>query len=82
MPMDKGLKSQKNNKKLNLTSREIMLCNELELSFHEYLFIKEYLVRECLVQGFLTRQDSQDKISLGKQILNQSRTNSEEFLTF
>ena len=48
------LKSKSDNKdnKASLTDQEIKLCENLGLIFHEYLFIKEVLVRESISQGF------------------------------
>ena len=70
------LKSKSDNKdnKASLTDQEIKLCENLGLIFHEYLFIKEVLVRESISQGFQSRSFAENAFKIGKPFyINKSR---------
>jgi transcriptional adapter 2-alpha len=55
--------------KTTLTEQEIKLCESLGLIFHEYLFIKEVLVRESISQGFLSRNFAEQAFKIGNKKL-------------
>jgi len=55
--------------KASLTDQEIKLCENLGLIFHEYLFIKEVLVRESISQGFLSRSFAENAFKIDKERL-------------
>lgn len=65
------LKSKCDNKdnKASLTDQEIKLCENLGLIFHEYLFIKEVLVRESISQGFQSRSFAENAFKIDKERL-------------
>lgn len=50
-----NLKEKQEDVKGCLRNSEINLCNELGLDYREYLLIKEILVRESILQGYITR---------------------------
>lgn len=51
----------------SLRTNEISLCNELGLNFREYLLIKEILVRESILQGFISRSFLEHTIKIDKE---------------
>lgn len=48
-------KGESANSKMSLSQQEVKLCEEMEMSFHDYLLVKEILVRESVAQGFISR---------------------------
>jgi len=42
------------------------LCDHVGITPHEFLLIKDLLVRECLKEGYLTRDFVDASIKLGK----------------
>ncbi len=45
---------------------ESKLCEKLGITPHEYLLIKDVLVRECIKEGFITRNFAEETFNLGK----------------
>jgi len=42
------------------------LCDNLGLAPYEFLLIKDFLVRECLKEGFLTKEMVASNVKAGK----------------
>lgn len=45
--------------------KEIILCEKLNLHPHEYLLIKDFLIRESVKTGFITKDFADGNIKIG-----------------
>ena len=50
--------------------KELNLCEQLGIAPYEFLLIKDLLVRECLKEGFLTKDSATNSVKLGKNFVN------------
>ena len=64
----KGGKDEKRSKMINpnFNEQEGSLCDKLNLSSHEYLIIKDLLIRESVKEGFVTKNFAENQIKLDK----------------
>ncbi len=63
-----GVKSQKRN--LALSYDETKMCEKLDLSIHQYIIIKQTLIRECIKEGFMRKQELENIFKIQKEKVN------------
>jgi transcriptional adapter 2-alpha len=55
----------------SLCNNELSLCERMNISFPDYLLIKEYLVRECINRGFIDRKEAHKNLQVDQKEYNQ-----------
>lgn len=61
-PIDSGYEIVDDNE--NMLVEEINLCNKYEISYQNYLIIKEFIVRECIQNGFVNRSHIKEAVTI------------------
>lgn len=53
----------------NMLIEEVNLCNRYEISYQNYLILKEFIVRECIQNGFVDRSHIKGAVTIdGKKV--------------
>ena len=60
-------KNQNKDNKSSLNEQEIKLCNMFKMSLHEYLCVKDMLIKESYEQGLLSRSYTENAFKMDKE---------------